>query len=211
MKVADVLDALRSSDCSTAPFRLFVTPKDIRSIDNGYTEGGVAISLSAKTYTGAIMSIQNNETPLGVDPVADFRMCVWDYETKILRATTDNLAAELNAAPRKQAGPQPEGGHAITAQFLSPLSLREGEWVIVGNALYGTKECQSIAISSMNLHKRLMERSPQMGFNNKSSVTSIADGGTQYPTGGYEGGIPGPVGTDVSGNYPWMDLLDAED
>lgn len=206
MNIADALHELRSSDCSTAFFRPNHGGTDFRGIDLGYLEGGVAISLCDKTYTGARIMVAKNACPNGGNWVDDFRLCVWDYETRQLRATTDNLAAELNALPRGAAFDAIDGGVLIEADFLEPIELREGEWVLAGDAFYGVFQARSISIASVNCKKSMMGLDPQLGFNNKADITqaTVPD---QHPTGGYTGGTPGQIGNYVSGNYPWMDLL----
>lgn len=215
MKVADVLHAVRSSDCSTAPFRHMASADsgDSRDIDNGYVEGGVAISLVSRTYTGIRFAINKNDMPTtlpagspSLDFVVDLRLCAWDYDTQALRATTDNLASTINALPRLTAFPEEKV--LVTADLLAPLFLHEGEWVLLGTAYYGDYPARSVHNISVNCYKPLMGLEPQLGFNNKSVVVPATQAG-EFPTGGYTGGVPGPVGTDVSGNAPWMELLPA--
>lgn len=220
MKVADVLHENRCSDCSTAPFRHMTAAgtNDIRNIDNGYLEGGAATSLYSHTYVSTRIAIVSNDMPAvkpaaspSINYVVDFRLAVWDYDTRVLRATTANLASVLNALPRESAfDTELPNKYTLAADLLEPLFLHQGERVLMGTCLYGDYPCRGIGNASVNAWKPVMAASPQLGFNNKSSITNPTQAG-QFPTGGYTGGVPGTIGTDVSGNAPWMDLIHEAD
>jgi hypothetical protein len=198
---SDMLKQLASADCTTTLFRPAIDDKDYRNIDNGYLKGGVAISRCGRTYTGARICATLNEVPEGVNPVVDFRLCVWDYESHELRAMTDNLADAMNALPKGDA--ITSGAILVSGTFSASLALVAGEKVIVGDATYGDYPLRNIGLASETCKKAMMELPPQLGF-----VTQPTFHGdpTHRPTGGYEGGTPGSIGSDPSGNYPWMDL-----
>lgn len=195
-----------SSDCTTTPYRSRTGATDFRGIDNGYLKGGVAVSRRAKTYAAARICVAKNEIPNGSTPLADFRLCVWDYdEPHDLLTVTDNLADAMNAVPRFQ-DIQNTGGQVVEADFLEPITLERGRCVILGDATYGDYTLRNLLLASEACLHAMMRLEPQMGF--RVIPTAYPGDPNHRPEGGYEGGIPGPIGRDgSSGNYPWMDLL----
>lgn len=207
-RLSDPLFALRTSDCSTslqrAPGGSGVLA---HGMDNGMMEAGSAIVLKTKVYAGIAQAIITGLTP-ATNGFDDFRMAVWNPLTRQCIAYTANLAAVLNAIPQT-----PDGGYLVVAPFVTPVALSENTRVAQGHCSFGRGGIVNVQYACESCKKAIMQI-PVIGdgapFAFRTHATTEYDAGNQgYPIGGYQGGVPGQIGTATPGNYPKSDMLDA--
>lgn len=199
--------AQRTSDCTTSLHRIPTGSGVLaKGIDNGSQEAGSAFSLVTKTYTGISQSFING--PIG-DSMVDFRMAVWDPRTRLLLATTANLATTINALPEASENQQ---SRLVTAALITPIDLQAGQRVLLGQCVYGTSGVKDIRYSAESCQKAIMQIPCADGgpFALRTPMDSETGGVGGLPIGGYQGGTPTQIGTATPGNFPWTDLLDAD-